>query len=95
MGGCPRRQLWSSEVGEKVLTLIRERHLASVGNCNFCLRWRSVAAAHVGSCSSSTSRFSRVAEEEEGQGGAAAVLLAGALVVTGAVEVDGDGSKPE
>lgn len=84
-----------SEVAEKVSRLIRERYLASAGNCNFRLRWRSVAAAHVGSCSSSTSRFSRVAAEEDGPGGAAAVLFAGALLVTGAVEVDGDGSKPQ
>lgn len=56
-----------------------------------------MAAAHVGSCSSSTSRFSRLVEEEEEEedrAGGAAGLLAGAFVVTGAVEVDGDGSKP-
>lgn len=55
-----------------------------------------MAAAHVGSCSSSTSRFSRLVEEEgeEDRAGGAAGLLAGAFVVTGAVEVDGDGSKP-
>lgn len=51
-----------------------------------------MAAAHVGSCSSSTRCFSRLVEED--RAGGAAGLLAGAFVVTGAVEVDGDGSKP-
>ncbi len=56
-----------------------------------------MAAAHVGSCSSSISCFSRLEEkeeEEEGGGGGAAGLLAGVFFVTGAVEVEGDGSKP-
>lgn len=59
------------------------------------MRSRRVAAALVGSCSSSISRFIRLAdEEEEVRRAEAAGLLAGAFVVTGGAEVDGDGSKP-
>lgn len=78
----------------------QEVYLGSAGSDNcFCLRRCSVAAAHVGSCSSSIRRFSCLneeedEEEEEDRGGLAAGLLAGAFVVTGAVEVEGDGSKP-
>lgn len=73
-----------------------EAYLDSAGSESFCLRTRIEAAAHVGSCSSSIRRFSRLAEEEdeEDQAGLAAGLLAGAFVVTGVVEVEGDGSKP-
>lgn len=55
-----------------------------------------MAAAQVGSLCSSRSRFSRLAEaeeEEEGRGVKEAICLED-LVVTGAVEVEGDGSKP-
>lgn len=57
-----------------------------------------MAAADVGSCSSSASRFSRLAvaeQVEEDRGGAAACFLAGGFFVTGAVEVEGMGSRPE
>lgn len=55
-----------------------------------------MAAAHVGSCSSSARRFSCLKEEEEAEegGGGAAGLFAGGFFVTGAVEVEGVGSKP-
>lgn len=70
-------------------------YLESAGRGRFCLRRRIVAAAHVGSCSSSVSRFRRLKEEEEdNREGGAAGLLAGGFFVTGAVEVEGDGSKP-
>lgn len=52
-----------------------------------------MAAAHVGSCSSSVRRFSRLEEEEEkeeehrGRG-------AGGFFVIGGVEVEGAGSRP-
>lgn len=56
-----------------------------------------MAAAQVGSSSSSLSRFSlleeEVDEEEDGRAGATG-RLAGGVFVTGAVEVDGEGSKP-
>lgn len=59
---------------------------------------RSVAAAQVGSCSSSMIRFRRLEveeeEEEEERGGGAAGRLAGGFLVTGAAEVEGEGSKP-
>lgn len=54
---------------------------------------RHVAAAHVGSCCSSRSRFSRLSEEVESRGAGVAIGL-GDLVEAGAVEVEGDGSKP-
>lgn len=70
-------------------------YLSSTGSGSFCLRMCSVAAAHVGSCCSSRSLLSRRVEEvEEDREGWAAVLLVGAFVVTGAVEVEGVGSKP-
>lgn len=56
-----------------------------------------MAAAQVGSLCSSRSCFNRLAEveeeEEEGRGVEEAICLED-LVVTGAVEVEGDGSKP-
>lgn len=52
-----------------------------------------MAAAQVGSCSSSRSCFSHLAEEVVGRGVGVAIGL-GDLVETGAVEVEGDGSKP-
>lgn len=56
-----------------------------------------MAAAQVGSLCSSRSRFNRLAEaeeeEEEGRGVEEAICLED-LVVTCAVEVEGDGSKP-
>lgn len=52
-----------------------------------------MAAAQVGSCSSSRSRFSRLAEEVVGRGVGVPIGL-GDLVEAGAVEVEGDGSKP-
>lgn len=71
-------------------------HLLSASTGRFSLRRRSVAAAQVGSCSSSVSRFSRleVEEEQEDGGGRAAGLLAGGFFVKGAAEVEGEGSKP-
>lgn len=57
-------------------------------------RWsRNVAAAQVGSCCCSRSCLSRLAEEVEGKGVGVAIGL-GDLVEPGAMEVDGDGSKP-
>lgn len=57
-----------------------------------------MAAAQVGSCSSSRCRFRCLAEAEEEEKeegkGAGVVICLGYLVVTGAVEVEGDGSKP-
>lgn len=50
-----------------------------------------MAAAHVGSCTSSASCFNRLAEEEDT--GGAVGLLAGVFFVT--ADVEGDGSKPE
>lgn len=52
-----------------------------------------MAAAQVGSCSSSRSCFSRLVEAVEGKGVGAAFGF-GDLVEAGAVEVEGDGSKP-
>lgn len=51
-----------------------------------------MAAAVVGSCSSSLNLFSREAAEDKD--GAAKDLVAGTLLTAGAVEVDGVGSKP-
>lgn len=51
-----------------------------------------MAAAVVGSSSSSLRLFSREAAED--RGGAAGVLVADTLLAAGAVEVDGVGSKP-
>lgn len=50
-----------------------------------------MAAAHVGSCTSSASCFNRLAEEEDT--GGAVGLLAGVFFVN--ADVEGDGSKPE
>lgn len=71
-------------------------HLLSEGTGRFSLRRCSVADAQVGSCSSSTSRFSHLeVEDEQGRGrGGGAALLAGGFFVTGAAEVEGEGSKP-
>lgn len=52
-----------------------------------------MAAAQVGSCCSSRSRFSRLAEEVEGKAAEVAIGLED-LVEAGDVEVEGDGSKP-
>lgn len=65
-------------------------YLGSVGGGRFCLRRSSVAAAHVGSCTSSASCFKRLAEGDDT--GGAVGLLAGVYFVT--VDVEGDGSKP-
>lgn len=58
----------------------------------------NVVAARVGSHCSSRSRFSRLAEqeEEEEEKGREVeeAICSEDLVVTGAVEVEGDGSKP-
>lgn len=51
-----------------------------------------MAAAQVGSCCSSRSRFSRLAEEVEGK--AAEVAIGLEDLEAGDVEVEGDGSKP-
>lgn len=72
---------------------VRETYPGSACSAIFCLRWCSVAAAVVGSCSSSLRFFSR--EAVEGRGGAAGVLVAETLLAAGAVEVEGVGSKPE
>lgn len=72
---------------------VRETYPGSACSANFCLRWHSVAAAVVGSCSSSIRFFSRGAAED--RGGAAEVLVAETLLAAGAFEVEGVGSKPE
>lgn len=72
---------------------VSETYPGSACNAIFCLRWCNVAAAVVGSRSSSIRLFRREAAEDTG--GAAEVLVTETLFAAGAVEVDGVGSKPE
>lgn len=55
-----------------------------------------MAAAEVGSCSSSLSCFSFLEEDEEehGTGGATGLLVGGVLFRSGAADVDGEVSRP-
>lgn len=56
-----------------------------------------MAAAEVGSCSSSRSLIILLEEEDEldGRGGAGGLLTGGALGANAAAEVEGEGSRPK